>query len=265
MLLKRVLSGIILALLILVVIWFTPYWLFTFIFSIVILLGLFEFYSMAGLSFRDLLLYSGVLWTILFIVDSYYGQNYAAPILASFIVISLILLILRFNQRTSFNRWVWVVAGILYAGWLSSHVILLRNVGGLTTGRNWVIITLFATAASDSMAYLVGRTIGRHSMAPAISPRKTWEGAIGGLIGGLGATIALAAILGISIDWKIVVLGLIIPVAGMLGDLIESMLKRSFGVKDSGNIIPGHGGVLDRIDSIIFVVVVVYYYLIWVI
>lgn len=264
MLLTRVLSGIIIALLVLAIIWFAPYWLYTLIFGIVILLGLFEFYAITGLSFRDLLLYTGVLWTAFLLVDSYYGQSHVALILSSFIVLSLIFIIYRFNYQVSFVRWVWSVAGLLYVGWLSSHVILLRNMSNFTTGRNWVIIALFATAGADSMAYLTGRTLGRHPMARAISPHKTWEGAAGGLIGGLGATIALAAILEISIDWRLIVLGIIIPVVALFGDLVESMLKRSTGVKDSGNIIPGHGGVLDRIDSIIFVVVVVYYYLLWI-
>ena len=87
---------------------------------------------------------------------------------------------------------------------------------------------------------------------------------MGGFFGGLGATVLLAYILGIDIGWKLILLGCLIPVFAMLGDLAESKFKRSTGVKDAGSIIPGHGGILDRLDSILFVVVVVYYYVLWV-
>jgi phosphatidate cytidylyltransferase len=161
-------------------------------------------------------------------------------------------------------NWVWTLAGIIYIGWLLSHFIPLR---GLEGGRDWVFIAIFATFAADTAAFFTGRAIGRHPLATAISPGKTWEGAAGGFLGAIAASLILAAILpGILIPyWQIVLLGALIGIFAQLGDLAESMLKRSVGLKDAGKLIPGHGGLLDRLDSILFTVVVVYYYVIWVV
>ncbi|MBT4511002.1 MAG: CDP-archaeol synthase, partial [Chloroflexi bacterium] len=110
-------------------------------------------------------------------------------------------------------------------------------------------------------------SLGKHKMAPAISPGKTWEGAIGGLIGAAVATIALIIITGVDdIGYaKIIPLGFLISIFAQVGDLTESALKRNANAKDAGSLIPGHGGVLDRLDSIIFTIVLVYYYVIWIV
>jgi len=161
-------------------------------------------------------------------------------------------------------NWVWTLAGIIYIGWMLSHFIPLR---GLEGGRDWVLFALFATFAADTSAFFAGRLWGSHSLASAISPGKTWEGAIGGFLGAIAAALILIAILpSLSIPyWQGIVLGALVGIFAQLGDLSESMLKRSAGVKDAGKLIPGHGGILDRLDSIVFTVVVVYYYVIWVI
>jgi phosphatidate cytidylyltransferase len=119
-------------------------------------------------------------------------------------------------------------------------------------GLAWVLLVVLVTWTNDSAAYLIGRVIGRHPLAPNVSPRKTTEGSIAGLMGS-----SLVGALGYSTfglgDWWIgVVLGGAIGVAGQIGDLAESYLKRSAGVKDSGNVIPGHGGLYDRIDALLF-------------
>jgi phosphatidate cytidylyltransferase len=147
-----------------------------------------------------------------------------------------------------------------------SHLVGLRR---LDSGRDWVLLAIFATFATDTVAYLLGRAFGKHHMAPAISPGKTWEGAAAGLAGGLAATVALAFILDLTphpLSYPgVILLGFLIPIFAQLGDLAESLLKRSAGVKDAGHLIPGHGGMLDRMDSIMFSSIVVYYYMIWVI
>ena len=103
-------------------------------------------------------------------------------------------------------------------------------------------------------------------MVPRISPGKSWEGTFAGLIAGIAAAIALNAILGLPMGyWQVGLLGFLIAALAFGGDLVESMLKRSTGVKDSGRLIPGHGGILDRLDSVVFTVVLVYYYVVWVI
>ena len=149
----------------------------------------------------------------------------------------------------------------MYVGWLLSYLVALR---GLDNGRSWVFLAIFATFGSDSAAYFVGKAIGKHKLAPDISPKKTWEGAIGGLVG--AAAVSLLFLLPTPVQltaylnwWQMIIIGLLVSIFGQLGDLVESLFKRNAGVKDSGNVFPGHGGMLDRMDSIVFAVVVVYY------
>ena len=132
---------------------------------------------------------------------------------------------------------------------------------GMDYGRELVIFALFTTFISDSAAYFIGRTIGRHRLAPAISPRKTWEGAIGGVICTAIASLVLQRWLGLPLSYQVVaVLAVAVSVFGQIGDLAASLFKRNAGAKDSSQVIPGHGGFLDRIDSIIFAGLVVYIY-----
>ena len=149
-------------------------------------------------------------------------------------------------------------------GWLLSHFVALR---GEADGRNWVLFALFTTFASDSAAFFIGRAWGRHHLAPHISPRKTWEGAVAAVLGAIIVSLlfTLRTPLQAPFDywWQAILLGLAVSVFGQLGDLVESLLKRNMGVKDSGKAMPGHGGFLDRMDSVVFAGIVVYYYVIW--
>jgi phosphatidate cytidylyltransferase len=147
------------------------------------------------------------------------------------------------------------------------------NLRGLEDGRNWVYLAVLTTFANDTGAYFMGRARGKHKLAPRISPSKTWEGAAGGLICAILAAVVIAVILKlISVRlgapfvfryWQIMLLGFLVGIFAQLGDLVESLLKRNMGVKESGNLLPGHGGILDRFDSLIFVGAVVYYCVIW--
>ena len=146
----------------------------------------------------------------------------------------------------------------LYAGGLLAHALLLRD---LDYGREWLILLLAATFAADSAAFLAGKVVGSRPLAPEISPNKTWEGAVGGVLGALVATVAAFYILNIpGAGWEPYVLGAVLGVAGQAGDLLISRLKRLGGVDDSGWIVPGHGGILDRLDSIVPNLVVVYHF-----
>jgi len=116
------------------------------------------------------------------------------------------------------------------------------------------------TWAGDSLAYFVGRGMGKHLLAPHISPKKTWEGSIGGMIGSLVAAVAFWKWMGMPLPY-LVGMAVVGNVAGQMGDLLESACKRSAGVKDSGGMLPGHGGILDRIDALILCIPVIWYYL----
>jgi phosphatidate cytidylyltransferase len=145
---------------------------------------------------------------------------------------------------------VYSVFGVCFIAWTLSHLILLRL---LPAGQWYTLFLCTVVWVGDSVAMYIGKSLGQHKMAPAISPGKTWEGAVGGVIGSVGTAILSAGFwLPHLLLWQCVVLGLCIALAAQISDLGESMLKRYAGVKDSGGLIPGHGGILDRIDSLLF-------------
>jgi len=148
--------------------------------------------------------------------------------------------------------------GVLYLGWPIALLIWLRDVDG-PSGLAWVAFVFAVAWAADVCAYLVGSTVGGRKLWPRFSPNKTWSGFIGGLLAGTAAGAVMAHWLdmgALTAPWG-AVLGLAAALATMAGDLWESALKRRFGVKDTGTLIPGHGGLLDRVDGLMFAVVVV--------
>jgi len=148
--------------------------------------------------------------------------------------------------------------GVLYLGWPCILLIWLRDMNAVQ-GLYWTVLVFAVAWAADILAYLVGSAVGGPKLWPRFSPNKTWSGFIGGLLAGCAAGAAMAAWLdmgALNYIWG-GVLGLVAALATMGGDLWESALKRRFGVKDAGNLIPGHGGLLDRVDGLMFAVVVV--------
>lgn len=158
-------------------------------------------------------------------------------------------------ESPAFGRWALTVAGTAYVGVLLAHLALLR---GARDGAWWVALVLVITWAYDTGAYFAGRAVGRHSFMRHVSPSKTVEGVVGGLVLAGAAGLLGIRFVGLSAPVALV-FGLVTGVVAQAGDLIESMFKRKTGVKDSGSIIPGHGGLLDRIDSLLFTGAVGYY------
>ena len=151
-----------------------------------------------------------------------------------------------------------VFAGV-YTAFPPAYMILLRGRPG-GKGLYYFLLLTAAVWANDTAAYFAGSAWGRRKLAPAISPGKTWEGAAAGLAGAGLAGLGMAAAFGRE-PWSALMLGVFLGLCGQLGDLFESMLKRDFGVKDSGSFLPGHGGVLDRFDSLFFAAPLLYYLL----
>jgi phosphatidate cytidylyltransferase len=183
------------------------------------------------------------------------------PALITFIIATILLsqLVAGRDTRYALQDSAILAFGVFYIAWLLSHLISIRQ---FNEGILLVFFLFLVTWANDIAAYYSGRRWGRHPMAPIVSPKKTWEGAAGGLLGSLAGAFACHAWFIPSLSTADALwLGLLLGIAGPLGDLCESMLKRSAGVKDSGSLIPGHGGILDRIDSLIFTTPAFYYYL----
>ncbi|MER3401205.1 MAG: phosphatidate cytidylyltransferase [Thermoflexus sp.] len=158
--------------------------------------------------------------------------------------------------------WAFTAAGGLYLGWLGRSFIWIRNLPD-PEGRGWTAFALLVTWAADTGAYAIGSRWGRRKLAPRLSPGKTWEGFLGGCAAGLLAGALLGVLLGAGAGAG-ALLGLLIGSLGTLGDLSISVLKRQAGVKDSGNLFPGHGGALDRLDSLLWSGAIVYLYLRWI-
>jgi len=262
MLKKRIITTLWGIPLLIATIWFGEPW-FTILLSICGLLAAFEFYRMVATSKVSPLTFFGLIWTLLFILRSHYDHATLTPfLLTSLVILSLISLLLRRQKEGAFISWSWTIGGTLYIGWLLSYFVTLR---GLDDGRNWIFLALFTTFASDTAAFFVGRALGKHHLAPHISPGKTWEGAIAGVFGAIIISLLFTIPTPLHLPltyWQAILLGLLISVFGQIGDLVESLLKRNMGVKESGKLMPGHGGILDRIDSVVFTGIVVYYYVI---
>ena len=162
----------------------------------------------------------------------------------------------------------YLILGPIYVGFLLAHALMLREITGSGAeiegtsdfGRSWLLFALLVTFAVDTGAYLVGRSVGRRPMAPSISPNKTWEGSLGGFASAVAAALVLGLVFDLGVPtWQQAMVGGVVGVVGQWGDLIESKLKRIADLKDASSIIPGHGGLLDRLDSVLLTLPAVYY------
>ena len=221
--------------------------------------------------------FPGVVWILALIASGHLGGGLTIPVLVigSFgtllwhRVISLSFISHLFNTNIhdrGYSRmlldWVYTMGGAVYLGWTLSLSLSLRQ---QADGLEWVIIAILAVFGTDMASFIVGKAVGKNQMFKEISPGKTWEGAFGGFVVGVALVILLVDVLGLPIRfWQSAVLGVMIPLAAQTGDLVESMFKRAAGVKDSGDLIPGHGGMLDRLDSVVFVIVGVNFFVVWV-
>ena len=157
-----------------------------------------------------------------------------------------------------------LLLGPVYIGFLLGHGLAMRDLSGGDgdLGRAWLLFTLLVVFACDTGAFAVGRLAGRRRMAPRISPNKTWEGSVGGFAASVGAALLVGMVFDLSVTlWQQALIGAVASVASQAGDLFESAVKRGANVKDSGSIMPGHGGILDRMDSILFALPAVFYML----
>jgi phosphatidate cytidylyltransferase len=231
------------------------------------------------------------LWVIsaiwLFVLEASFLQDqWLRPGTVFFLLGTLAWAILRYERgrASAVMDWAWTVAGGLYLGWVGAHFVLLRNLEMLPRthllapaqgeGLWWATLALSTAWLADTGAYLVGQKWGQHKLCPRVSPFKTWEGFAGGVIWATVSGVAIAALMQVIAPFlgpatRITLLdgmalGLLIGVLAPLGDLGESLIKRHVGAKDSGQLIPGHGGMFDRIDSLLWAAVIAFYYATWI-
>ncbi len=269
MLRKRILTALWGIPLVILAVWFdgeVPW--FTILAMVAGLLAIYEFYRITEVSKVRPLMVFGIVWTLLLIIELYCPVRQSSLLLiTSATILSLVMLVFLHHIEGIFQYWAWMVAGVFYIGWLLRLLVELSYSVSRGDWRFWVFLVLFTTFASDTAAYFVGKAMGKHKMAPHISPSKTWEGAIAGLI----AAVIISNFFTLDTPLQLpfgsghaIILGVLISIFGQFGDLAESMLKRSASLKDSGSLMPGHGGLLDRIDSILFAGAVTYLYYIFI-
>ncbi|MBN1624995.1 MAG: CDP-archaeol synthase [Deltaproteobacteria bacterium] len=239
-----------------------PFYLFLFIAS---LAGLNEFFNITAKEIPWFLRHSSfIISFILFLVISM-KQILLLPVVV-FLFFAVPLIFQMLTYRSSSNKWDRDALGKAVIGpvYICLPISMIILIDFQPMGKIWILFLLAVIFANDTGAFYAGKTIGRHRLYREVSPNKTWEGAVGGLILGLiVACIFLSIdILRIhSLDMGILFLVILLSVAAQIGDLVESMIKRTYGIKDSGGILPGHGGLLDRIDGLLFAIPVLYAYM----
>ncbi|HLH63057.1 MAG TPA: phosphatidate cytidylyltransferase [Ktedonobacteraceae bacterium] len=258
---QRVITSFIAIPIVLVFVWFGGWWAFAAA-GLVVALGINELHTMmVHEGYHPLIVVSLVL-SMLFMIAAMFPHLSLLFLeigLVLALLVSFPLLFFRKKLDGAMVDWSLTIAIAVYLGWPLSLFPVLRGYQvGFSPGLWWVLTVLLGTWSFDSGAFFTGRLIGRHKLAPKISPAKTWEGVVGGLVCSIAFSLALTAI-PLKVPWYLaIVLGILIGVAATLGDLAESLIKRTTHVKDSGHFMPGHGGILDRADSILFAIVVVF-------
>ncbi len=219
--------------------------------GVVVILCALEFYRMFNFKrfellfyvFLTLLTYSGI---------CFFNQDPFIVIVAVIIIAGIYILLTVKELKNVSVRIGYCFTGILYIGVFPSFIPLIRNYDN-QDGFYYLLTFLALIWLSDTFAYFAGKSIGRHKLYEKISPKKTIEGSIGGIIGGYTGIYIMAFFFGkMPSPLFLILVGIFVNIAGQIGDLFESMFKRDVGIKDSGDIIPGHGGMLDRVDAIIF-------------
>jgi phosphatidate cytidylyltransferase len=268
-----VLWGIMLA----VVFWLPPTALYLFM-NVVIARALWEFYKICEVKGLPTYKVWGVIGCVALISGSwfFFGSDEVVKLSYDFDIVILLIFALgvfirQFPQKLNprgIETMSVTLFGLMYVGWLGNFITRINFTS--PQGRYFVMLLVVATKFTDIGAYLTGTTIGRHKMIPRISPKKTWEGTVGGILFAVGGSImclywppTLSAGMvasGMTLTHA-VVLGLLLGVAAVIGDLAESLIKREAGVKDSSHWLPGHGGALDLVDSLLFTAPLLYVYI----
>jgi len=257
--LKRIITGLLAASAWLALLYSRSFPLFWLTIILVSLIAAFEFFTIC-LRKEESFLRPVLLFLVLPPVMAAWFQNAQlvfAVYTASLILLSCLAVLQASRMQAPFDFLLKSVFGTTYVGLFPALILLLM---ADPDGAKWLLFLTTITAASDTGAYFTGKSLGKHKLCPSISPGKTVEGFIGGMLCGtlFSVLVALALFDQVNI-FRFIAAAMALTVIGVVGDLIESLLKRSMGVKDSGSILPGHGGILDRADSLLLTAPVLYY------
>jgi phosphatidate cytidylyltransferase len=262
--LKRLLTAIIAVPVLIYIIGVGPRWLFHILLLLVAAQGLTEFYRFTSHELPSFVRWSVLILTFGLFSSISWGHLYVIPVMA-FLWAVIPMAYFMFTYRSSDSHPTEVIGkAVLGPLYVVLPLSMLMIIDGFPKGHLWVFFILSVVFAGDTAAFYFGRILGKHKLHPKVSPGKTWEGAAGGLV----ASLFVAFLWGqfstlYLLDLHIVALTILLSAASQIGDLTESMLKRNHNVKDSGGILPWHGGILDRIDGVLFSVPVLYLFLAW--
>lgn len=265
-LLQRTLTGAVFVVVILFFCWYNGY-AFTGLFLLVSVLGLREFYGLMERTGHQVNKWAGLCcgFLVFLLNASVLLWQLSFPVLFLQLPVILFLFIAELfrKKKQPFVNILLTAGGIVYIA-LGFSCFTATGFTGKEYQYEFPVGFLVLLWANDTGAYLSGRVLGRHKMFERISPKKTWEGFTGGALFSMAVSAWISAYFTLLSTWEWIGMSVLIVLFGTLGDLIESLLKRSTGVKDSGQLLPGHGGVLDRFDSLILAAPFVYAYLLWI-
>ena len=230
--------------------------------AVFVFIGIHEFFRMA-LPDRTIEAWpAAICGTVLVFIPFLGNDRHVLAGIAFLFLFFALLFLFRIREVANAARDIaYAMLAFLYIPFLLMHLVMLRQTA---YGIQWLLVLMLIVMTNDSAAYYTGSAFGKHRLYPLVSPKKSIEGSLGGLVGSIGGTLIAKFCFFHQLSYRDAVLtAVFIGILGQAGDLFESLLKRSFGVKDSGTIIPGHGGVLDRLDSIIFAAPAMYYYIIY--
>ena len=267
MIYQRLLTGLVCLPILFAAIWQGDFWFFALL-VVCGTVGITEFLKLTSPDYHRTTWLLSIVWMISFLIIGLYSVkiltflswSLAIIIVGSFL--NSLWVIIFSDKRIIYRTWVITSLGPIYIGFCLAHALALGNLGlHENLGRNWILFSIILIFTSDTGAYIIGKTIGKHPIAPKFSPNKTWEGTIAGFILVLVASLSISKIFFPEIIyWQVLLIGATVGLTAPIGDLVESRLKRIYGMKDTGSILPGHGGMLDRLDSILLSIPFVYYF-----
>lgn len=259
--LQRVITGAIIAVVVLVILFSNVVVTGTFV-ALLALIAQYEFLKVVGIGEKPVLLGTNLIFSIIFAAIVFFEKNAVLPAIAAFYVVLLFAIMLFNHEKTEFNHVSLCVFSLVYITASMLHIVTVRQ---LDMGNLYIFLIFIGAFATDTCAYFVGVLFGKHKLCPKVSPKKTIEGAVGGEVGTVVLMLAFGYVAGklnnLDVNYfNLAFLGILSGLFSQLGDLTASIIKRQYDVKDYGHILPGHGGVMDRLDSIILMAPLVYYF-----